>query len=307
MIVEEGLSALAQLPPAATVSVGNFDGVHLGHRHILDEAKRLRSNRGELVVVTFEPHPLSVLKPELTPPLITTLRRKHELLASLGVDRLIVLKPTQDVLNTTAEDFFTLLRDRARVRQLVEGHDFNFGKGRGGNIDRLREWCARDSIGLTTADDVHVTLTDRSNVSVSSSLIRWLLAHGRVEDAAICLGRPFMIEGVVERGEQRGRTIGFPTANIAVEEPLLLAGGVYAAKWEIDGVVRDVALSVGAKETFHAAHRVVVEAYVLDFAGDLYGRDARIEVTRWLRDQAKYPSLESLVEQLHRDVARVRD
>lgn len=306
MIVQEGLAALAQLPPDATISVGNFDGVHLGHRHILEEAKRLRGEVGELVVVTFEPHPLSVLKPEFSPPLIMTLRAKRELLAAAGVDRMIVLKPTADVLNTTAEDFFTLLRDGARIRQMVEGQDFNFGKSRGGNIERLREWCARDRIGLTIVDDVHVTLTDRSQVSASSSLVRWLLAHGRVEDAARCLGRPFLIEGVVERGEQRGRTIGFPSANIAADEPLLLAGGVYAATWNIDGIERDVALSIGAKETFHAAHRVVVEAYVLDFAGDLYGRDARIQVTRWLRDQSKFPSLQSLIEQLHRDVARVR-
>lgn len=305
MIVEEGLASLARIPPGATLSVGNFDGVHRGHQHILAEAKRLRVDTGELVIATFEPHPLSVLKPELAPPLLTSIRHKHQLLASLGVDRLVVLRPTPDVLNTSAEDFFSLLRDGARVRQLVEGPDFNFGKGRGGNVERLREWCARDGIGLTIVDDVHVRLTDRSEVPVSSSLVRWLIAHGRVEDAAICLGRPFMIEGVVERGEQRGRTIGFPTANIGVAEPLLLAGGVYAARWTIDGTPYRVALSVGAKETFHAEHRVVVEAYVLDFAGDLYGREARIEVIGWLRDQAKFPSLETLVDQLHRDVARV--
>jgi riboflavin kinase/FMN adenylyltransferase len=305
MIVEEGLLALSRIPPRATLSVGNFDGVHLGHRHILDKAKRLRTDVGEIVVVTFEPHPLTVLRPDVAPPLLSSLRLKHELLASLGVDRLIVLQPTQDVLNTTAEDFFAILRDGARVRHLVEGPDFNFGKARGGNIDRLREWCDRDGVGLTVVGDLRVTLTDRSSVPVSSSLIRWLVAHGRAEDAAICLGRPFVIEGVVERGEQRGRTIGFPTANIAVEEPLLLAGGVYAARWTIDGSAHKVALSVGAKETFHAQHRVVVEAYVLDFSGDLYGREARIEVVGWIREQSKFPSLESLIEQIHRDVSNV--
>ena len=307
MIVEEGLLALSRVPPGAMLSVGNFDGVHLGHRHILEEANRLRSDAGEIVVVTFEPHPLTVLRPDVAPPLLCSLRLKHELLASLGVDRLIVLKPTADVLNTTAEDFFALLRDGARVRHLVEGADFNFGKARGGNVERLREWCDRDRVDLTIVGEVRVTLTDRSSVPVSSSVIRWLVAHGRAEDAAICLGRPFTIEGIVERGEQRGRTIGFPTANIAVEEPLLLAGGVYAARWTINGATHRVALSVGAKETFHEQHRVVVEAYVLDFTGDLYGREARIEVVGWIRGQSKYPSLESLVEQLHRDVARVRE
>jgi riboflavin kinase / FMN adenylyltransferase len=305
MIVEEGLLALSRIPPGATLSVGNFDGVHLGHRHILHEAKRLRSDAGEIVAVSFEPHPLTVLRPDVAPPLLSSLRLKHELLASLGVDRLIVLKPTPDVLNTTAEDFFAILRDGARIRHLVEGEDFNFGKARGGNVQRLREWCDRDGVGLTIVSEVRVTLTDRSSVPVSSSLVRWLVAQGRAEDAAICLGRPFTIEGVVERGEQRGRALGFSTANIAVEEPLLLAGGVYAARWTIDGVSHRVALSVGAKETFHAEHRVVVEAYVLDFTGDLYGREARIEVVGWIRDQSKFPSLESLVQQLHRDVARV--
>jgi riboflavin kinase/FMN adenylyltransferase len=310
MLIEEGLQALARIPPRATVSVGNFDGLHLGHRQILAIARQLRDQHGdgELIVVTFEPHPLTVLKPELAPPRITSPRLKHAILESVGVDRVILLPPSKDVLGTTAEDFFVLLRDRARVRHLVEGEDFNFGRGRGGNIDRLREWCARDGIGLTTVEGVTVRLTDRSTVPVSSSLIRWLIAHGRAEDAALCLGRPFTIEGIVEHGEQRGRTIGFPTANVAIShEPLLLAGGVYAARWNIDGIDRAVALSVGAKETFHDQHRVVVEAYVLDFSGDLYGRNALIEVIGWLREQTKYPSVESLIEQLHRDVARVRE
>lgn len=310
MIVQEGLSSLATLPPGATMSVGNFDGVHLGHRHILAEARRLRDAHGggELVVVTFEPHPLTVLRPELAPPRLSSLKLKRQILEGLGVDRLIALPPLADVLGTSAEDFFALLRDGARVRHLVEGNDFNFGKGRGGTIERLREWCARDGVGLTTVDDVFVRLTDRSTVSVSSSLIRWLIAHGRVEDAALCLGRPYTLEGVVEHGEKRGRMIGFPTANVALtDEPLLLAGGVYAARWTIDGVPRAVALSVGAKETFHTNHRVVVEAYVLDFNSDLYNREASIELIGWLREQSKYPSLESLIEQLHRDVARTRD
>ena len=309
MIVEEGLSALATLPPGSTMSVGNFDGVHLGHRHILAEAKRLRDahGSGEIVVVTFEPHPLTVLKPELAPPRLSSSRMKESTLATLGVDRLVLLPPSADVLNTTAEDFFALLRDGARTRQLVEGEDFNFGKGRGGNIERLREWCARDGIGMTRATEVTVQLTDRSTVPVSSSLTRWLIAHGRVEDAARCLGRPFRIEGVVERGEQRGRTIGFPTANVALADPpLLLAPGVYAARWNINGVETRVALSVGAKETFHASHAVVVEAYVLDFIGDLYGNSAEIDVVAWIRGQSRFPSLETLTEQLHRDVERTR-
>lgn len=304
MIVEEGLDSLATIPPGSAMSIGNFDGVHLGHQEIIRTVKA-HAGSGECVLVTFEPHPLTVLKPSLAPPRLSTTAQKQTLLRALGVDRLIVLPPSQDVLNVTAEEFFSILRDGAKVKQLVEGRTFNFGKGRGGNIERLREWTTRDGIGLTIVDDFRVTLNDLTIVSVNSSFIRWLLAYGRVSDAAICLGRPYALQGRVVHGEKRGRTIGFPTANLACEDQLLPAPGVYGARTTIDGKTHQVALSIGTNPHFDGKS-VTVEAFLLDFAGDLYDRPMSIEITTWIREQWKFPSLETLVAQLHRDVERVR-
>lgn len=304
MIVEEGLESLASIPPGSTMSIGNFDGVHLGHQQIIRTAKA-NAAAGECVLVTFEPHPLTVLKPELAPPRLSTTAQKQAMLRELGVDRLIVLPPSIDVLNVSAEFFFSILRDQAKVRHLVEGRTFNFGKARGGNIDRLREWAARDGIDLTIVDDFKVTLSDLSIVSVNSSITRWLLAYGRVSDAALCLGRPFALEGKVVHGEKRGRTIGFPTANLACQDQLLPAPGVYAARTLIDGRPYQVALSIGTNPHFDG-NSVTVEAFVLDYSGDLYDRPMSIEITTWVREQWKFPSLETLVAQLHRDVEQVR-
>jgi riboflavin kinase/FMN adenylyltransferase len=261
---------------------------------------------GECVVVTFEPHPLTVLRPALAPPRLSPTAAKQARLAALGVDRLIVLPPAPEVLNLSAEAFFALLRDDAKVRHLVEGSNFNFGKSRGGNIERLRDWCTRDGIGLTVAGEVEVTLSDRTIVAVSSSLIRWLLAYGRVHDAAICLGRPYAVEGIVVHGEKRGRTIGFPTANISCEEQLLPAPGVYASSCTIDGRRHRVALSIGTNPQFNGT-RVTVEAYILDFAGDLYDQRLEVAITDWIREQRTFPSVDALIEELHRDVAHVRE
>lgn len=304
MIVEQGLPSLASIPPGSAMSIGNFDGVHLGHQKIIRTVKSLTGDR-ECVLVTFEPHPLTVLKPAIAPPRLSTTEQKQKLLKELGVDRLIILPPSKDVLNVTAEEFFSILRDQAKVSQLVEGRTFNFGKGRGGNIDRLKDWTARDGIGLTIADDFKVTLSDLSIVSVNSSLIRWLLAYGRVHDAALCLGRPYSIEGKVVHGEKRGRAIGFPTANLDCADQLLPASGVYAARTTVDGHTYRVALSIGSKPHFDGTS-ITVEAFILDFAGDLYDRTITIEITEWIREQMKFPSLDTLIAQLHRDVDRVQ-
>ena len=305
MIVQQGLDALAACPAGATMSIGNFDGVHVGHRSILRDA-RVAATDGELVVVTFEPHPLTVLRPALAPPRITPIELKHALLAELGIDRLILLPPAADVLGLSAEAFYAILRDDSRVRRLVEGPDFNFGKARSGNIHRLREWCGRDGIELKIVADVMVTLEDRLSAPVSSSLIRWLLAYGRAGDALRCLGRPYRLAGTVVGGERRGRTIGFPTANLDCRDALLPADGVYAATVAIDGRTHGVALSIGTKPTFHVAPIVTVEGFILDFDRDLYGKEIAFDVVAWLRGQQKYPSLETLIADLNRDVANVR-
>src|SRR4051812_41981660 len=228
----EGIQGLRQLPPGGVISVGNFDGVHRGHAAILARATSLRDETpgAKLAVVTFEPHPLTVLRPEAVPPRLSSAALKRDLLARAGADVLVVLPPSAEVLNLAAEDFWAILRDEVRPAHMVEGGTFNFGKGRGGTIERLREWSEGTALRLHVVPPVAVPLLDMRVMPVSSSLVRWLLENGRVRDAGICLGRAYALEGEVIRGHQRGRTIGVPTANLDCPEQMVPADGVYAGR-----------------------------------------------------------------------------
>ena len=303
MNVSEGLDGLRRLTPGSAVSIGNFDGAHLGHRAIVAALDRLRatSPSRRTAVVTFEPHPLTVLKPEAAPPRLTPPALKRELLAGTGVDDLVVLPPTPDVLETTAEAFWQILLRDARVAHLVEGDSFTFGKGRGGTVERLRAWSAGTRVGVHVVPQVMVPLLDLQVAPVSSSLVRFLLSTGRVRDAAICLGRPYALEGPVVKGHQRGRTIGVPTANLDCGPQLVPADGVYAARCAIAGTTYPVALSIGTMPTFGENHRQV-EGFVVGFSGDLYGQALRFEVLDWVREQWKLPGLDALKAQIARDV-----
>jgi len=304
MQVLEGLEGLRRLAQGSVMSIGNFDGLHLGHRHILETAARLRANQpgARIAVVTFEPHPLTVLRPAAAPPRLSPLAIKRSLLESSGVDDLVILPPGRQVLDLTAERFWELLRDESKPAHLIEGPDFTFGKDRGGSIERLREWCAGSAVQLHVIDPVHVPLLDLEVVPVSSSLIRWLIRHGRVRDAAICLGRPYMLQGHVIEGYRRGRTIGVPTANLDTVDQLLPADGVYAGRCEVDGETYSAAVSIGVAPTFGESRRQI-EAHLIGFGGDLYGRTIQLELIDWTRDQLRFPGIDALKAQLGRDVA----
>jgi riboflavin kinase/FMN adenylyltransferase len=312
MNVYHGIDGLTQVPRGSVMSIGNFDGLHRGHAEILATMKRLRDATAPpsaLAVVTFEPHPLTVLRPQLAPPRLTPPKLKQQLLEEAGVKHYVVLPPTREVLDLSAEEFWRILRDTVRPAHLVEGGTFNFGKDRHGTIDRLREWARESDVKLHVIDGVSVPLTDLLVAPVSSSVIRWLLAHGRVRDAAICLGRPYLLEGVVGGGHQRGKKLGTPTANMNCGEQLVPADGVYAARCTLEGRIYATALSIGNAPTFGDAERQV-EAYLIGYGGDLYGRTLHVEVIDWLRDQWKYPSVEQLKRQIARDVVatqRLRD
>jgi riboflavin kinase/FMN adenylyltransferase len=284
------------------MSVGNFDGLHLGHQRILQHLRQAADAAGlPAVVVTFEPHPLTAIKPHLAPPRLSPPAIKQAMLDGAGVDELVILPPVSEVLNLSAEEFWAILRDQVRVGHLVEGHTFSFGRGRAGTIERLRQWATDGNVRLDVVEGVEVALLDLSVVQVSSSLIRWLLSGGRVREAAICLGRPYVLEGPVVEGFRRGRTLGFPTANLRCGGQLVPADGVYAARCEVDGRTWSVALSIGTLPTFGDEMRQV-EGHLIGFDGDLYGRTLRVELLDWIRDQRRYPRIDALVAQMKRDV-----
>jgi riboflavin kinase/FMN adenylyltransferase len=304
MQVLEGLEGLRRLAPGSVMSIGNFDGVHLGHRHILATAARLRagSPNARIALVTFEPHPLTVLRPAAAPPRLSPLAVKRHLLESAGVDDLIILPPGRQVLDLTAEQFWTILRDESRPAHLIEGPDFSFGKDRAGSIERLREWCAGTPVQLHVINPVCVPLLDLQVVPISSSLIRWLIRHGRPRDAAICLGRPYTLQGHVIEGNRRGRTIGVPTANLDIVDQLLPADGVYSGRCEVDGHTYPAAVSIGPAPTFGDTRRQI-EAHLIGFTGDLYGRTMQLELLDWTRDQFRFHGVDALKSQLSRDIA----
>ncbi|HEY8751331.1 MAG TPA: riboflavin biosynthesis protein RibF [Tepidisphaeraceae bacterium] len=303
MRILEGLVGLEQLPPGSAMTIGNFDGMHLGHRTLLETVGRLKtaSRASATVVVTFEPHPLTVLRPDRVPPRLTLPEYKRHLLAEAGVDILVILPPSQEVLNLSAERFWQILRDQVRPAYLVEGASFTFGKNRGGTIDTLREWSAGSEVQLQVVDPVNATLLNMLDVPVSSSVIRWLLAQGRVRDAAICLGRPYRLEGIVIEGAKRGRELGVPTANLNCLEQLIPADGIYVARTMVAARPWPVALSIGTNPTFGNNPRTV-EAHLIHFAGDLYGQVLHLQFVDWIRDQQTFSDIEALKNRIATDI-----
>jgi riboflavin kinase/FMN adenylyltransferase len=297
----KGFEQLDRLPRGATISIGNFDGVHLGHQSLLKMAGGIEAEPGKLMVVTFEPHPLTVLRPKQAPPRLTPPMLKHRLLAEAGVNFLLELAPTPDVLDLSAEAFWEILRDRLAPAALVEGNSFTFGKGRGGNIESLRQWTAAAGVPLHIVESVTVPLLNLSLVSVSSSLVRWLIAQGRVRDAAICLGRAYSVAGKIIEGHHRGRTIGVPTANLAIHNQLIPADGVYAGRCSVDDVSYAAAVSIGNLPTFGDSGRQI-EAHLIGYSGDLYGRELRVELLDWLREQLRYENVAALKAQIALDI-----
>jgi riboflavin kinase/FMN adenylyltransferase len=205
------------------------------------------------------------------------------------------------VLNLTAEQFWLLLRDQVRPAALVEGSSFNFGRGREGTIEKLKEWSSQSTVKLHIVEGAEATLLDLSIVPISSSLIRWLIAYGRARDAALCLGRPYELEGKVIEGHKRGHKIGVPTANLDCGDQLIPADGVYAGRVTHVSKTYSAAISIGTLPTFGDFARQV-EVHLINFSGNLYGQSLRVEVLDWIRDQRKFNGIESLKHQLNKDI-----
>jgi riboflavin kinase/FMN adenylyltransferase len=303
MKVLEGIAGLRSLPAGGVISIGNYDGVHIGHMAIIDFMQKL-AKCAPVAVVTFEPHPLTVLRPSLVPPRLCSADRKRSLLAEAGVASMVVLPPSPDVLGLTAEQFWLLLRDEVQPAHIVEGRAFNFGKDRGGTIERLAQWASDTPIGVHVVPSAECVLCDQTVIDVSSTMIRWLLGYGRVADANRCLGRAFELTGRVVKGFQRGRSIGFSTANLDCADLLIPADGVYAGSCQVDDRDYPVAISIGSTPTFEQ-QQYQVEAHLIGYTGDLYDRTITLRVHQWVRDQLRFPSIDELKAQLKRDVQRV--
>jgi riboflavin kinase / FMN adenylyltransferase len=295
----------------AVVTIGAYDGVHLGHQAVLRLVRELADARGfEAALVTFDRHPAEVVRPESAPRLLTTLEQRLELLDATGdLDLCWVLTFDEARSKEAAEDFVReVLVDGIGARLVVVGADFHFGHRRGGNVPLLERMGAELGFEVLGLGLVAVE-GEASGVPYSSTRIRELLAKGDVAEAARLLGRPHEVRGVVERGDQRGAEhLGFPTANLTVPERICLpADGVYAGTFVAeDEIERPAAISVGTRPTFYEDGDVLVEAYVLDFDGDLYGQRVKVRFREWVRGQERFDSTEALVEQMHADVEATR-
>jgi len=298
-----------ELAAGSALTIGAFDGVHRGHQAVLAETRRLADREGlPTVVVTFDRHPASVVRPESAPLLLTDVAQKLEILDATGLVDWAVLV-TFDVARAAEEagDFVgRLLVGTLGARLVVVGEDFHFGRGRKGNVTLLRTLGADlgfDVVGLGLVPAPGLT------GSVSSTVVRRLVGAGDVEGAQALLGRPYEVRGTVVDGDHRGRQLGYPTANVAVPAEILLPGdGIYAG-WYVDGdgCERATAMSVGRRLTFHdAGESPVLEAHLLDFDGDLYGRAARVRFVRRLRGEERFATADALVTQMALDVEATR-
>jgi len=292
----------------AVVTIGVYDGVHLGHHAVLRLVRELADARGlAAVCVTFDRHPAEVVRPESAPRLLTSPEQKLELLDATGyLDLAFVLHFDEARSREPADDFVReVLVGGAHARLVVVGADFHFGRARGGDVALLQQMGAELGfevlgVGLEAAP---------GGTIYSSTHIRELLAEGDVDGAAALLGRPHEVRGTVVEGDRRGRELGFPTANVAVPGRVCLpADGIYAGTFiGADGVERMTAISLGRRPTFYdAADASLLEAYVLDFDGDLYGQSARVRFMSRLRGEVKFDSVDALVGQIERDVADTR-
>ncbi|HEY3190816.1 MAG TPA: bifunctional riboflavin kinase/FAD synthetase [Solirubrobacteraceae bacterium] len=279
-------------PRPRRVAVGTFDGVHLGHREVI---------RGADTVVTFDPHPAAVVAPGGAPRLLTTLERKTELIAELGVEELVVIPFDAEFASRSAQSFIDdVLVGALRAEHVSVGENFRFGHKAAGDQTLLR------------ADDRFQTrvtaLLEVDGEVVSSSHIRGLVLGGAVEYADTLLGSPFTVSGEVVQGDQRGRTLGFPTANLVPQDGYVVPGhGVYACRAQTaDGVVHVAATNVGVRPMFVTGRGELIEAFLVDFDGDLYGSQLRVEFLKRLRGEKRFESVEALIEQMGRDVEETR-
>jgi riboflavin kinase/FMN adenylyltransferase len=295
-----------EAPPAAcrqgAVSIGNFDGVHRGHQGLVAELRRhAQAVAGPAVVLTFDPHPLLLLRPEQFQPLLTPVADRAELLQCHDADQIVILRTTAALLQLSAADFFEqVVCQRLAARALVEGANFGFGRNREGDVKTLATLAEQAGCSLTIVAPVLW-----QGKIVSSSRVRDALVQGAVREAADLLARPYRLRGQVGTGQRRGQTLGFPTANLEHLDMLIPADGVYAVRVPLDGAVWPAAANIGPNPTFGEQARKV-EVHLIGFAGDLVGRSLNVDFIDRLRDTRPFAGPAQLVEQLRQDVDQAR-
>lgn len=283
------------------LTLGVFDGLHLGHQRIMQTVvERARAVGAVPTAITFDPHPRAVLHPESAPPLLQTLDQRLANLEVLGIEQAIVIRFNREFAGQEASDFLTrIVMERLHAREVYLGKGFAFGRNRGGNIGLLREMGGK--LGFVADEVEEVQL--RGN-RISSSAIRDLLAGGRINLARRMLGRPYGVEGVIIRGNRRGHTIGFPTANLKPHNRVIPKYGVYATATLIDGAWRKSITNIGVRPTFESTTEPSIETYVFDFDGDLYGDVLRVRFLYRIRDERKFGGIDELKAQIEKDTRR---
>ncbi|OGW30227.1 MAG: riboflavin biosynthesis protein RibF [Nitrospirae bacterium GWC2_42_7] len=298
MVLITDLKQITERFKNSIITLGNFDGLHLGHQELIRMVTERAKETGAVsMVITFRPHPLKILAPEKCPPLISIYEEKIEFFEKLGIDVLVKIPFTMEFSSMPPRDFAkNILGDLLGAKEIFVGYNYRFGKGREGNIQKLREFG--NEFGFTVREIEQISFNSEV---ISSTRIRQLLGEGEVEDAAKLLGRPYAITGVVVKGDGRGKLIGFPTANIASKHMIIPADGVYAARILARDKYYDGVLNIGMRPTFNK-HETTIEAHIFDFNEDLYGEEISLFFIKRIRDEKKFANVEELISQIKKDI-----
>jgi len=315
----EIMGDLERIEKGSVLTIGNFDGVHLGHQEILAAARRIAQERAaELVAMTFEPHPVAILHPERAPGVLTPLPFRTHLLQKCGVDCLIVLRGSRELLNLSPEDFVSrFLAENVRPSVVVEGDDFNFGLHRAGNIDTLRELGLQKGFEVCVIGPKEIKLSTGQTVRVSSTLIRYMLESGHVADAAAALDRPYRLMEKTMPGRGIAKKLGFPTLNMKKPTQVIPAEGVYAGFVQIGQTIEDVlaceekipaVYSIGQARTFGQEFPLLIEAHLLiENVGNLIGKYMAMDFIQRLRSQHKFKTPQDLSKQIAQDCEKAKE
>lgn len=298
MEIIKGIKNLKRPFKNPVVTLGNFDGIHLGHQKIFEKVINAAKKRdGESVVITFEPHPLKILSPKQCPPLLTPFKKKMMLMEKTGIEKVLCLRFTRSFSHISPADFVKrILLKKVGAKKIIIGYNYRFGKGKTGNVESLKAICADSGIEVEVVEPLTVDHT-----VVSSSKIRELIREGEVERASKLLGRDYLVIGRVIRGTHRGHDLGFPTANLEMTEELYPKLGVYAVRVEWQHQFFNGLANIGFNPTFDTKV-LTLEIHILNFNYEVYGDEIQVSFIRRIRDEIRFPSLEELINQIQKDI-----